>query len=208
LANAQTNGVGRRGKAFFSPAQTGLYMTYVLPAPRPALLSLLTPAAGVALHLAAQQQLGVKTQIKWVNDLLIGDKKVAGILASRLTNGTILVGIGINVAPAVAKPDITIDLPVGTLLPHQPTKDIRPALAAAWLSHFTRMLAAPETIMPSYRPAAAWVGQPVRLSGAHQPVDGMLQGFADDGSLLLQTTTGLQQFNSGSIRLQPAKSPR
>ncbi|MFD1485582.1 biotin--[acetyl-CoA-carboxylase] ligase [Lacticaseibacillus baoqingensis] len=201
LANAQTNGVGRLGKAFFSPAQTGLYMTYALPAVAAPLLSLLTPAAGVALQQAIAQQLQVTTQIKWVNDLLIANQKVAGILASRLADGTILIGIGINIAPAGYRPDVAIDLPVGTLLSAQPRSDIRPALAAAWLSRFTALLAAPETIMPQYRPVAAWIGQTVRLSGAHEPVDGVLQGFADDGSLILRTASGLHQYNTGSIRL-------
>ncbi len=202
LADHQTAGVGRRGKQFFSPAHTGLYMTYGGFTTTAATLPLVTPAAGVALQQAAQSVLGVTTSIKWVNDVLYHEKKVAGILAERLANGQVLVGVGINIAPSATAPDVPIDLPVGSLLATAPASDVRPALAAAWLINFERLLQAPETIMPQYRQHAAWLARTVVVSGLHSPVVGTITGFADDGALLLATDSGLQTFTSGSIRLQ------
>lgn len=201
LADQQTKGVGRRGKAFFSPAQTGLYMTYGGFDVALARLSLVTPAAGVALQQAAHSVLGVDTTIKWVNDVLLGTKKVAGILAERLSNGAVLVGVGINVAPSATAPDVPIDLPVGTLLPQAPAADVRPALAAAWLTRFAALLAQPNTIMPAYREHAAWLQQTVQVTGLCQPLVGTVAGFADDGALRLATDDGVQTLSSGSIRL-------
>ncbi|WP_461215285.1 biotin--[acetyl-CoA-carboxylase] ligase [Lacticaseibacillus sp. GG6-2] len=201
VADHQTAGVGRHGKGFFSPAHTGLYMTYGGFTTTPATLSLITPAAGVALQQAVQSVLGVTTAIKWVNDVLLDDKKVAGILAERLGNGQVLVGIGINVAPSTTRPDVPIDLPVGSLLSALPTKACREALAAAWLVTFDHLLAAPATIMPQYRQHAAWLHRTVTLSGLHTPQSGTIAGFGDDGALLLKTVEGIQAFTSGSIRL-------
>lgn len=201
VADHQTAGVGRRGKGFFSPAHTGLYMTYGGFPITPTTLALITPAAGVALQQAAQSVLGVTTTIKWVNDVLLADKKVAGILAERLGDGQVLVGVGINVAPSTTKPDVPIDLPVGSLLPAAPKADDREALAAAWLVNFDRLLANPTTIMPQYRQHAAWLHRTVTLNGLRTPHSGTIAGFGDDGALLLETASGIQAFTSGSIRL-------
>lgn len=200
VAGAQTNGVGRHGKAFFSPAHTGIYMTYGGFAVDLKHLSLITPAAGVALQQAVQNLFGITTQIKWVNDVLLGEQKVAGILAARLENGSVLVGVGVNIAPAASAPNVPIDLPVGTLFQHAPGQDVRKALAAAWLMHFDHLLAHPEAIMPSFRQHAAWLNQPVAVIGLNHRLDGVVQGFADDGSLILATEAGEQVLNSGSIR--------
>ncbi|WP_125710785.1 biotin--[acetyl-CoA-carboxylase] ligase [Lacticaseibacillus porcinae] len=202
VAGEQTQGVGRRGKAFFSPAHTGIYFTYGGFQLDPVQLSLITPAAGVALQLAAFELFGVTTQIKWVNDVLIGDQKIAGILANRLENGSVLVGVGVNIAPARDAPDVPIDLPVGTLLDHVPTTDMRPALVASWLQHFDQLLHVPESIMPQFRKHAAWLGRSVIVQGLSHPLVGVVQGFADDGALLLATDHGIESLNSGSIRLR------
>ena len=202
LAEQQTAGIGRRGKRFFSPATTGLYMTYGGFAITEKTLPLVTPAAGVALQQAAQSVAGVTTSIKWVNDVLLDGRKVAGILAERLADGQVLVGVGVNLAPSAQQPDVPIDLPLGTLLPNASARDLRPALATTWLRNFTQLLAAPETIMPAYRKHAAWLQQRVTLSGLHVPIQGTVVGFADDGGLQLATETGVQTFSSGSIRLQ------
>jgi BirA family biotin operon repressor/biotin-[acetyl-CoA-carboxylase] ligase len=201
VAGEQTQGVGRRGKAFFSPSHTGIYFTYggfALDEPH---LSLITPAAGVALTQAAFDLFKVTTTIKWVNDVLIGDQKVAGILANRLENGQVLIGVGVNIAPAANAPDVPIDLPVGTLLKQASATDVRLALVASWLTHFDQLLKNPEAIMPAFRQHAAWLNRQVDVMGLNHPLTGVVQGFADDGALVLATDHGLQTFNSGSIRL-------
>ncbi len=95
-ANEQTAGRGRRGNSFFSPKDTGLYMTVVFRAPE--CCDLLTPAAAVAVCRSVQK-LGAKPQIKWVNDVFANGRKVCGILTERFTSGQssyIALGIGIN----------------------------------------------------------------------------------------------------------------
>lgn len=100
IANGQTAGRGRRGNTFFSPKDTGLYMTLVTEDPENS--ELLTPSAAVAVCKVLEKH-GVEAKIKWVNDLFINRKKVCGILSERfLANGksVISIGIGINLTTA------------------------------------------------------------------------------------------------------------
>lgn len=95
-ANAQTAGRGRRGNSFYSPENTGLYMTLLFEAPDSC--ELLTPKAAVAVCRTLEKY-GINPKIKWVNDLFHNSKKVCGILAERFIfegKAFVSVGIGIN----------------------------------------------------------------------------------------------------------------
>ena len=86
IADAQTAGRGRRGRTWFSPPGSGLYVSVVLAPARAAsepdrATMLLTLAAGVALAEGVERATGLSPDIKWPNDLLVGGRKLAGILA-------------------------------------------------------------------------------------------------------------------------------
>lgn len=101
ISDEQTAGRGRRGNSFFSPKDTGLYMTLVFKEKSNS--EMLTPAAAVAVC-EALSDIGLKPGIKWVNDIFINGKKVCGILTERyLHNGEvyIILGIGINITTSV-----------------------------------------------------------------------------------------------------------
>lgn len=100
LAQKQTQGRGRFGRQFFSPPKTGIYLSILLPYND---THLLTIAAGVAVSKSIQETTGIQTGIKWVNDLYLNGKKVAGILAEAIANeegvlSAVILGVGINVA--------------------------------------------------------------------------------------------------------------
>ena len=100
-ANEQTAGRGRHGKTFYSPKDTGLYMTLVFPAPDEE-CELLTPAAAVAVC-SVLESVGCVPEIKWVNDIFIDKKKVCGILTEKFSKSGkeyVAIGIGINVTTA------------------------------------------------------------------------------------------------------------
>lgn len=112
IADAQTAGRGRRGRAWFSPPGAGLYVSVVL-APARARhgsdrsTALVTLAAGVALAEAIERVTGLAPAIKWPNDLLIGRRKLAGILAEGVAGQaqgsglqSVVLGYGLNVGPA------------------------------------------------------------------------------------------------------------
>lgn len=106
IANTQTNGKGRKGREFFSPSNTGIYMSLVL---RPSHCSLkqatkLTTMAAVAVCEAIEIVSNEKAQIKWVNDVYVKGKKVCGILTEAslgLEDNFLdyaIIGIGVNVS--------------------------------------------------------------------------------------------------------------
>ncbi len=102
VANSQTEGRGRFGRRFYSPENSGIYMSILLkPEPHSFNSAFITATAAVAVSKAIENSSGKETQIKWVNDILIGGKKVCGILAEGSIDSTglleyVILGIGIN----------------------------------------------------------------------------------------------------------------
>ena len=108
LAKRQTAGRGRLGRSFFSPEETGLYMSLLLQIDEKLLdTDLITPAAGVAVCRTIDffyDEKGKKAnpQIKWVNDIYLNKKKVCGILTEGILNpkegkiSQVIIGIGVN----------------------------------------------------------------------------------------------------------------
>ena len=103
VANAQTAGRGRLGRSFYSPADTGVYMSYAFsPKFDMSKSSLVTVAAAVAVAEAMEEVVKKSPKIKWVNDLYLKDKKIAGILTEASMNleggqiDSIVIGIGLN----------------------------------------------------------------------------------------------------------------
>ncbi len=114
IANEQSEGRGRQGKSFYSPKDTGLYMTLALSFDE-ALKNNITLTAAVSV--AAVRRLSKYTEkvlsIKWVNDILADGKKVAGILCERVAEPktnlakAIIIGIGVNLTTTVFPDEIT-----------------------------------------------------------------------------------------------------
>ena len=101
IAKSQTGGRGTNNRKFFSP-NGGIYLSLKLKPKIPLeKLSLITPFTAVALAKAIEKVTGLKPKIKWVNDIYISGKKVAGILTeSKILSGNIdyvIVGVGVNV---------------------------------------------------------------------------------------------------------------
>lgn len=125
IACEQTQGRGRMGRTFYSPNDTGIYFSIIL---RPNLnledSLLITTAAAVAVSKAIESIANVKADIKWVNDIFVGDKKVCGILTEASLNfesGGLeyaVVGIGINIETKVFPEDVI--LTAGSIFEHKP----------------------------------------------------------------------------------------
>lgn len=101
IAKSQTGGRGTNNRKFFSPSG-GIYLSLKLKPKIPTdKISLITPFTAVALVKAIEKVCKLKPQIKWVNDIYISNKKVAGILCeSVILNGvvdSVVVGVGVNV---------------------------------------------------------------------------------------------------------------
>jgi len=156
IADSQTAGRGRYGRSFFSPPGCGIYMSIVLKPERLRMgsLSLMTPAAAVAVcetieSIDAIEPIGgLAPKVKWVNDVLIGDKKICGILTEGVTGSDgelerIIVGIGVNftLPPGGFPPELAEF--VGSLFSEQ-----EPPITRCWFAAgiYNRLLARVETV--------------------------------------------------------------
>ncbi len=101
LALSQTAGQGRLGKTFYSPKGSGLYFSLLLTPSSPEAGLLITAAAGVAMAKAVEQGRN-PASIKWVNDIMVNNRKVCGILAkggAERNRSFVVLGVGINLRP-------------------------------------------------------------------------------------------------------------
>lgn len=99
IAQEQTAGYGKRGRSFYSPAKTGIYLSIALPNFKIDLnyAGLLTLAIGISVVPVLKKQFPANDfQLKWVNDIYLNDRKIAGILTEKTKFG-LIVGIGINI---------------------------------------------------------------------------------------------------------------
>src|SRR5688572_11370511 len=215
-AEQQTAGRGRRGSTWVSPPGTGLYFSYVVrPAfqaaspkpqaasPKPqAPLSLLTLAAGVGVREGVANASGLQADLKWPNDLLVGKRKLAGMLAEGIAIGTpeqaVIVGVGVNVQPASYPPDVaaratSIEGELGRAVD-------RDAVLAAILDALSARLAALDQnagdILQAWRAASpSAVGTRVEWDG-HR---GVTAGIDDTGALLVKTASGVERIIAGEL---------
>jgi len=208
IAEQQTAGRGRRDKKWYSPPGAGLWMSiaYTFVA-APTNLSALTLAIGVTLA-DEFSMLGVgNISLKWPNDLLVGDRKLGGILLESCAGGmTAVVGIGINLLlPDDASRHIEgkqspIDL--DELLPSVPSLE---SLAAQLIE---RLLTALQKFdrdgFDSFAEACskfdAMAGRKIVVQQEGLEETGTAQGIGNDGALMLRTDQGLHRIVSGSIR--------
>lgn len=98
LANHQTQGLGRQGRKWLSPRGQGLTVSYIIkPIPDEKCFPILPIATGLAVH-KTLSTVGIDARLKWPNDVLVGEKKICGILAEIdfVKNG-IVIGIGLNI---------------------------------------------------------------------------------------------------------------
>lgn len=112
-AECQTAGRGRQGRNFYSPEQTGIYMTMVIhPKLNISDAISITTAASVAVVRAIETLMDAKPQIKWINDIYLDNKKLCGILTEAVTDfesgmaQNIIIGIGMNISTANFPADI------------------------------------------------------------------------------------------------------
>lgn len=222
LADQQTAGRGRSGRAWYSPPSANLYLSllwwFKRPLPELGGLSLVGGVA-VAQVLSA---LGLAVKIKWPNDILHPDGKLAGILVEcGLTPRALLspslevasygvIGIGLNVAmPQEAT--ALIDQPWTDLRRQLPYEVDRNTLAAQLLEALSAALSAFDreglaTIAADWQRFDATAHRPVVVKLPTGVVEGMACGVDDSGALLVATAAGVQRFVAGevSLRLQPS----
>ena len=208
-AEAQTCGRGRLGRSFYSPESTGLYFTVIIPPCFPIEnVSLLTPAAAVAVRRALVKHTAADLKIKWVNDIYAEDKKVCGILAESVMdveNGGFAgfaVGIGINISTEEFPEDIASI--ASSLHIQGADRNVIAADIASTLWEFAQNLSARE-FMPEYRDNSYVTGKKIYFIKNGEKTDATALGIDDDGGLAVRLETSVETILRGgeiTVRLK------
>ena len=214
IADHQTGGRGRRGRSFHSPAGTGIYMSLILrPNCAPTELMHLTCAAAVAACDGVEAACGIRPGIKWTNDLVYGQRKLAGILTElglspRGTVDYAIIGIGINCCQEITDFPEEIRSIAGSLhtVTGQPID--RAKVAAALLDAFwntnENLLTGKETIMNRYRSDCITLNRQISVVAADGAVrHGLALDIDGDGALLVRFDDGTENYvNSGEVSIR------
>lgn len=191
LAEEQTNGRGRMGRNFYSPAGTGIYMSVLI---KPKLdgsdAVLITTAASVAVCRGIHKVLGIEPQIKWVNDVYLGDRKICGILTEAISDfemgkiDSAIVGIGINYRTEDFPDELKDRAGCLTAEGHVP----RNKLVAAVLNEFWNIYEniTEREFMEEYRRRSNVIGKEVRFLEKNEWYQGKALDIDDDGGLVVE----------------------
>lgn len=205
IANEQSAGQGRHGHSWHSEPGSGLYFTIVL-RPRLALdlLPVVTLALGLAVQEAVAQVANVQADLRWPNDLLLGPRKIAGIL-TQLDGDRVLAGIGINVNHAGLPAELaaiatSLRMVTGSVLS-------REELLCAVATGVDRMINLLEDdgahpVLALFTAQSSYVrGRRVRVDLPERPLTGTTAGLTADGYLLLDGDDGRRHtILAGGVR--------
>ena len=218
FADEQTAGRGRGDHGWHSAAGEGLYVSVLLRPQLPvARLALLPFAAGLAAVEAIRATTGLAVDLRWPNDLLIGPRKVGGILVEARVNSkgllhamAVVVGMGINVhqrefPPDLATPATSLDLELGERISRQ-------SLLVALLKSVEREVlaladsAAANGILVRVEQASTWIRGCSVLVHGPQACEGVTAGLDENGFLRVETAAGIVIVQTGGLRENTAIS--
>ncbi len=205
LTDHQTDGRGRMGRSFFSPKGTGIYLSYAFePVEGGADALWLTTAAAVAVRRAVEAVTGIVCDIKWVNDLYVGDHKVCGILAeSCFVQGrqTVILGVGINLYTEIFPEELSGV--AGALMPKEP--NLHTPLAAEVCRRLRELNEQPDraAIMDDYRAHSMVLGRSIVYTEHGVTYEGIADSVDERGRLTVLRTDGVQSIlAAGEITLR------
>jgi len=213
FADSQTRGRGRLGRKWMSPAGRGLWFSVLLrPDLRPQEATRLAVASATALRRAIESSTGLKTEIKWPNDILVYGKKAAGILlelSAELDHvNYVVVGIGVdvNLTPA----DFPAELrKAATSLTAELGRPVsRPDLAVAILreldNDYARVGAGRfSALADEWEEHGTTIGHEVVIRMGNRQIRGRAESLGEDGELLVRTDFGrLERIVGGDVTLE------
>lgn len=204
LAPSQTAAKGRFGRSFFASPQGGIYMSLHL---QPQLtypdLPAYTLMVAASIVKAIANLTGIQCQIKWVNDIYLGQKKIAGVLTEAITSietglvTDIIIGIGLNVHISTFPSDL--EDKAGSLFNDQPSILRHQLIAEIWRVFLTT----PEPdLVRYYKDWSLVLGREVSFLDNGQSLTATAIDLTDKGELIVQFPSGdTKQLTSGEISL-------
>ena len=211
IAREQAVGRGRTGRVFFSPKETGIYISTLLrPKDYNANQALqITTMAAVAICEAIEEVSDKHPQIKWVNDIFIHGKKVCGILTEAsfsLESGLLdyaVLGLGINVYPPMDGFPKEIEKIAG-VVSENPKTDFKNQLVAAFLRHFVRYYKKAErkTYIQKYRDYSLLINKEIYVIQGKEKKKALAYDINEDCQLLVRYENGMQEkLSYGEVQI-------
>ena len=212
FAESQTKGRGRLGRKWIRRAQGPLVFNFVAAGLRPQETTQLTVASATALRRAIQSETSLQPEIKWPNDILVGGKKVAGILTElsaeldRVRHVILGIGVDVNLGVGEFPPELRR---LATSLKIESGRAIsRPELAASILreldSDYARISAGKFTaVADEWEARCATIGKDVTIQIGGRKIHGRAESLDDDGALLVRTEHGhMERITGGDVTLE------
>jgi len=212
IAESQTEGRGRKGRSWVSPRDGGVYLSIILrPKLVPSRVLQISLVAGVAVIKAIKSVAPLKPKMKWPNDIIIGGKKVGGILTEMSCEldgvNYIVLGIGINVnTPAYLLTKLTEG--VATSLAEECGEDIsRVSFVQCLLTEFEDIYDKFLTtgfcpIREEWKAMNNTIGSRVKISEAEGEIEGEALDIDEEGFLLVRKENGdVKKIISGDVSL-------
>jgi BirA family biotin operon repressor/biotin-[acetyl-CoA-carboxylase] ligase len=213
FAETQTKGRGRLGRKWISPAGKGLWFSVLLrPDLRPQAATQMTVATATALARDIPNQTTLTPEIKWPNDILIGGKKIAGILTELSAEldhiKYIIIGIGVDVnlsatdlPPEVRKLATSLKIESGQTVPRA---DLAAAILQELDKDYARICAGGfEALADEWEEQCCTLGRNVTIHVGDRQLSGRAESLDADGALLLRTQHGhLERIIGGDVTLE------
>ena len=209
LCECQTGGRGRLGRVWSSPAGQGVWMSVLLrPGLSPESAPLITFCAALAMTQAVQEVTGQQAAIKWPNDVVLGGRKLCGVLLEMGFDAQggmfVIVGTGLNVRRGAYPPELAdraIALEEVCPVPE------RSALIAAYLNALEAALDAVEAqgldgITKPYQDLSCTLGSEVQVIGTEETFTGTAEDIDGTGALLVRTDEGLRRVLAGDVSVR------
>ncbi|MEW6584770.1 MAG: biotin--[acetyl-CoA-carboxylase] ligase [Nitrospirota bacterium] len=210
LADCQERGRGRLGRTWISPPGVNIYMSIIL---RPLIASeevtLMTMMSAVACASALRKSAGLHVLIKWPNDLMVGDKKIGGILTEvavegkRVTHAVVGIGINVNMDSRQFPDDIR---ETATSVIHETgTPASRENLTVAVLNEIDRWYriletGGKQTLLEEWRSMTTTLGKQVVVSVGDQIFSGLAESTDEKGNLIIRLHSGeTKKVSSGDV---------
>lgn len=204
IADEQTTGKGRFGRSFYSPAKTGLYFSLLIkPELDTSTAVLITGVIAVAICRSIETLTCKHPGIKWINDIYIDNKKIAGILteaSSGFESGKfdyIIIGVGINISTDNF-PDELAEI-AGSL-----NSDIsKNQLIGDILNNFYKIYySLPDTeFMKEYRKYSILINHEISYNIENVTYSGKVIGIDDFGGLIISNSNGITTLKSGEVTI-------
>lgn len=207
VADHQTAGRGRLGRTWVAPPGASLLMSILLrPGLPPERLHLATAAVALSAAAALDDVAGFRPGLKWPNDLVVDDRKLAGVL-TEIDGPNVVPGIGININWPADLPDELADIAtaanhVVAALRGVPVDEValdRDAVLDALLRHLSDRYGNWTDVAKEYRRSCATLHRIVRVDLADESFTGTAADVTDDGHLIVETAACLRTISAGDV---------